>query len=280
MEDFEGLRARVPGFVNAPRLDDYAQRYAEHIELSRTDGVLVFRMHHQGGPAITSFPSRNAWVQALREVGADPENEVIIFTGTGDRWNGDPDPASFAKLNDSKPEVLYEHHYSEQLKLLENLMYAIDMPTITAINGPVKDFTFGLLTDLTICTDTTVLTDRHFALGTAPGDGLGLSLQALMGIKRAAYAAYMCEPLDAGRMLELGLVNEVVPPERLRDRAHEIADVIMCAPRTARRATHAIVSRPWKQLLARDQGFHMAQQLYALQLEVQGARPPSHPRDL
>jgi hypothetical protein len=50
--------------------------------------VLVFRIHHQGGPAVMSFPARNAWVQALREAGADPDNEVIIFTGTGDRWLG------------------------------------------------------------------------------------------------------------------------------------------------------------------------------------------------
>jgi enoyl-CoA hydratase/carnithine racemase len=216
-----------------------------------------------------SFPARNAWVQALRDVGADPANEVVIFTGTGDRWIGGLDRASFAKINDSKPEVLYEHHYSDTLKLLEFLMYCVDVPTITAINGPVSYYTFGLMTDLTICSDTTVLTDGHFAVGTAPGDGLGLAFQALMGVKRAAFAAYMCESLDAARLLELGLVNEVVPPEQLMDRAHGIAEVIMRAPRTARRATHAIVSRPWKQLLARDQGFHLTQQMYALQLEAQ-----------
>jgi enoyl-CoA hydratase/carnithine racemase len=271
VEDFEGLRARVPGFVDSPRLADYAEKYAEHVDLQRTDGVLVFRMHHRNGPPLVSFPAKNAWVQAIRDVGADPENEVVIFTGTGDRWIGDVDRASFAKLGESKPEVLYEHHYGDQLKLLETLMYGIDVPTIAAINGPVHHFTFGLMTDLTICSDTTVLTDGHFAMGTAPGDGLGLQLQALMGVKRAAFAAYLAEPLDAARLLELGLVNEVVPPERLLARAHEIAEVIMRAPWTARRATHAIVSRPWKQLLARDQGFHLSQQMYALQLEVQGS---------
>jgi enoyl-CoA hydratase/carnithine racemase len=117
-----------------------------------------------------------------------------------------------------------------------------------------------------------VVTDKHFAVGSAPGDGLNLMFQALMGVKRAAAAAYLCEALDARRLLDLGLVNEIVPPERLMDRAHEIAATIMRAPRTARRATHALVSRPWKQLFARDQGYHLSQQLCALQLQM-GADP-------
>lgn len=145
------------------------------------------------------------------------------------------------------------------------------MPTISAINGPASGFTFGLMTDLVICTDTTVITYSHFAAGTAPGDGLGLALQALMGMRRAAWAPCMSEPLDAGRLLELGLVNEVVPAARLMDRALEMAEVIMRASRTARRATHAIAGRPWRQLLARDQGFHLAQQMHALQLQAQAS---------
>jgi hypothetical protein len=63
-----------------------------------------------------------------------------------------------------------------------------------------------------------------------------------------------------------------VGAERLMDRAHEIAAAIMRAPRNTRRATHALASRPWKQLFARDQGYHLAQQMYALQLQLQ-SRP-------
>lgn len=113
MEDTEGLHARMHDFVSPPRLADYAGRYAEHADLRRSGGVLVFRIQHQGGPAVMSFPARNAWVPALRKAGADPENEVITFTGTGDRWLGGLDGASFATLHDSVPEPLHECHYAE-----------------------------------------------------------------------------------------------------------------------------------------------------------------------
>jgi enoyl-CoA hydratase/carnithine racemase len=115
VEGIEGLHARMHDFVSPPRLADYAGRYAEYAELRRCGGVLVFRIHHQGGPAVMSFPPRNAWAQALREAGADPENEVITFTGTGDRWLGGLDGASFARLHDSVREPLYEYHYAEAI---------------------------------------------------------------------------------------------------------------------------------------------------------------------
>jgi hypothetical protein len=64
VEDIEGLPARVHGFVRRPRLADYAGKYAGHVNLRRSGGVPVFRIHHQGGPGVMSFPAPNGWVQA------------------------------------------------------------------------------------------------------------------------------------------------------------------------------------------------------------------------
>jgi enoyl-CoA hydratase/carnithine racemase len=263
------LEARLPGYVGPRRLEEYAPRYADYVDLQRHDGVLIFRMHNLGERAIVSIQARSAWVQAMRDVGADPENEVVIFTGTGDVWAGDLDLSSFAESFRSLDVMLENQHNA--MKLFEYLLYEIDVPTIAALNGPVNHYTFGLMADITICSDTTVVTDGHFAIGSAPGDGLNLSFQELMGVKRAAYTAYMCQPIGAARLLELGLVNEVVPHDQLLDRAREIAGVIMKAPATVRRATHAIVSRPWKQLLARDQRMHLTEQGYATQLDARYA---------
>jgi hypothetical protein len=64
VEDIEGLRARVHGFVRPPRLADCAGRHAEHADPRRSGGMLVFRIHHRGGPVVMSFPAWNAWAQA------------------------------------------------------------------------------------------------------------------------------------------------------------------------------------------------------------------------
>ncbi|HWH98214.1 MAG TPA: enoyl-CoA hydratase/isomerase family protein [Pseudolysinimonas sp.] len=277
-EDFVGLRSRVGGFVEPSNLDEYAQKYRDHVVLTRDDGVLTFRIHHDDGPAVMGFPARNAWLRAMREVAADRENEVVVFTGTGDRWLGQLNPASYARLNDSRPEVLYEHHYRETQRLLEVLLNDFEVPTIAALNGPADGFTFALMTDLVIASDTAVVTDTHFAVGAPPGDGLALVLQGLMGPRRAAAAVYLCEELDAATMLQLGIVNEVVPHSQVLSRALDVAAELMRAPETTRRATHSIVSRPLRHLFARDQEAHLAQEMYALQLEMQAGTQQMHRR--
>lgn len=45
------------------------------------------------------------------------------------------------------------------------------------------------------------------------------------------------------------MVNEVVPRDRLLERAWELADEIMKQSRTTRRLTTQVVRRPWKQRL-------------------------------
>ena len=64
MEDIEGLRARVHGFVRPPRLADCARRDAEHAGRRRSGGVLAFRIHHRGVPAVMSVPAWNARARA------------------------------------------------------------------------------------------------------------------------------------------------------------------------------------------------------------------------
>ena len=48
------------------------------------------------------------------------------------------------------------------------------------------------------------------------------------------------------------MVSEVVPKDKLIDRAYEIADVIMAQHRTIRRLTAQVARRPWKQRIVDD----------------------------
>ncbi len=115
--------------------------------------------------------------------------------------------------------------------------------------------------------ETATINDPHLLAGTAPGDGQQLTLQEFIGTKRAAYHLYTGQPIGARQALELGLVNEVLPTERLLTRAWELAEDIMKAPRTARRLTHAIVQRPWKRRLVQDLGFGVAHEMFGIQAD-------------
>ena len=103
--------------------------------------------------------------------------------------------------------------------------------------------------DLTICSETTILGDMHFAAGWVPGDGIHCALIELLGVKRAAWMMLMNERIDAQSALDLGLVNEVVASDALMPRAWEIARHLAASKRITRRLSVQVLRRPWKQQL-------------------------------
>ncbi|MFG1966747.1 enoyl-CoA hydratase/isomerase family protein [Nonomuraea sp. NPDC049028] len=232
----------------------YAARHAEHFAMERRDGVLLLRMHTGGGPAVMSLALHHAWGEVLREAGADLDNEVLILTGTGEAWTGGLDPALLDRPPAQRGEDRYDL-YRDGIALLRSLVFSVDVPTIGALNGPGYHQELALACDLTLCTPGTVFDDTHFRSGAVPGDGQHLVYQELLGLKRAARMLYTGAGVGATEALELGLVNEVVPDERLLPRAWELAAEIMAAPRATRRLTHAIVQRPWQRRLVDDLAF-------------------------
>lgn len=70
--------------------------------------------------------------------------------------------------------------------------------------------------------------DTHARVGILPGRGLGQKPPRLIGLSRAKQVAFTGMPVFAQHALAWGLVNEVLPAERLLARAMELA-AQMCA---------------------------------------------------
>jgi len=257
-----------PGFVSRPRLEDYREKYAAYFQLERHNGILQVQMHTHGGPVMYGLPIHNAWSQLWLDIGNDPDNEVLIFSGTGDKWIAGFDPEFAAHSLDAMPaDAFYDQIYSDATKLLEAFIFNIDIPTIACINGSGLHTEFALLCDITLCAEHAELFDPHFQFNLVPGDGQGLTFQELMGPKRAAYFLYTSEKITAQLAKEMGLVNEVLPLDRLLPRAWEIAEKIMEKSRPIRRLTSAVLRRQWKQRLVQDLGFHIAHELLGMHLK-------------
>ena len=261
------------GFVPRPKLEDYSRKYARYFKLERRNGILLAQMQTGGSAAIYGLHLHNAWSQLWQDIGNDPDNEVLIFSGTGDEWiaaqfdENFPAPQDSAKaIAQMPPDAFYDQIYADATKLLEAFIFNIDIPTIACINGPGSHTEVALMCDITLCADHAELFDPHFEFHLVPGDGQGLTFQELMGAKRAAYYLYTSEKVTAQVAKEIGLVNEVLPLDKLLPRAWQIAELIMQKPRPVRRFTSALLRRHWKQRLVQDLGFHLAHELLAIKL--------------
>jgi enoyl-CoA hydratase/carnithine racemase len=253
----------LTSYVPTPKFEEYRELFKEHFEMERRDGIIVLRMHTLGGDVQWNFELHRAIWQAFRTVGSDPDNEVMILTTTGNTWIANIDDSSFSKEEDDRPYYSYEHMYFDGRQMLISLIHDVEIPTIGVIPGPGAHTELALMCDLTICAENTLLIDPHFDIGLVPGDGIHSAFIELMGVKRATYAMWMCEPIDAQKALQVGLVNEVVPRDKLMDRAWEIARQLASKKRTTRRMSVQVMRRPWKQRIVDDLDGGFAMEMHA-----------------
>ncbi len=253
----------LTSYVPTPKFDEYKELFKEHFVMERRNGIIELRMHTLGGDAQWSFELHRALWQAFQTVGADPENRVMILTTTGDTWIANIDDASFSKEEDDRPYYSYEHMYYDGRRMLISLINDVEIPTIGVIPGPGAHTELALMCDITICSDNAMIVDPHLDLGLVPGDGIHSAFIECLGIKRAAYALLTCDIMDAQKCLEFGLVNEVVPREKLQARAWEIAERINARKRTTVRMTVPVIRRPWKQRIADDLDGAFAMEMHA-----------------
>jgi len=242
--------------VPTPKLEDYQKTFAEHMAFERKNGILQVRLHTKGGPVKWSFEMHQAMAEAWTTIGHDPENEILILTSTDPYWIGDFDAASFLEAEENPDKnVIFDNVWHDASKVVDNWVNDIDIPTIGAINGPGLHWENAFMSDITLCTPDFILRDDHFGDATVPGDMQSLVIQAICGLKRGNYMMFMVNGVDAKTCLDWGLVNEILPREKILPRAWEIAEQIMKQPRPIRRLTHHIAIRPWKRIILDD--FHL-----------------------
>lgn len=240
-------------FIRTPEFDEYKERFKEHYKMERReDGVLLVQAHTRGGPIQLSVENHRSLGQMLKTIGADPKNEILILTGSGDEFMMDSDSNGFKLEEEDLAYWAYEYAYKDGRINVSTLINDLEIPTIGVLNGPGFHTEICLMCDLTICSEDAIIYDLHYDIGSVPGDGIHCCFQELLGVKRAAYALLTGEAIDAKKALEYGMVNEVVPRAKLLQRAYQLADHIMTQPRTTRRLTTQIVRRPWRQRITND----------------------------
>ena len=238
--------------------DSYKDRY-RMIRMERRDGILEMHLHTDGGPLQWSLQAHNDCESAFLEVGRDPANDVVILTGTGDAFSGPPiKPGEHPNRNTMTPDS-YDPVFWEGRRLLPNLL-AIEAPVIAAINGPaVRHAEIPLVSDIVLASDDTFFQDTaHFAGGMIPGDGMHVVMPLLMGLNRGRYFLLTGQKLTASEAQAMGVVNEILPRERLMARARELAALLLQQPRLVRRYTRSLLTEELRSRLNGLLGYGLA----------------------
>ena len=243
---------------------EYADKY-ETIRMERRDGILQMTFHTDGRSFKWGEVAHRELGYAFTDVGSDTDNKVIIMTGTGENflagWVGETAPWRTPPPGSDKTHthtVLWDKTYWEGKRLLTNLL-DIEVPIISAVNGPATSHPeIPVMCDIVLAAEEATFQDNHFRRDLVPGDGAHVVWLHLLGQNRGKYFLLTAQTLSAREALELGVVNEVLPREKLLPRAWELAEQLAQKPPLTLRYSRVLLNLQLKRLMMENQGYGLA----------------------
>ncbi|WP_322488409.1 1,4-dihydroxy-2-naphthoyl-CoA synthase [Chloroflexus sp.] len=168
----------------------------------------------------------NELIDAFSRARDDERIGVILFTGAGDK--------AFCSGGDQSVRGIGGYVGKDQIPRLnvldlQRLIRIIPKPVIALVAGYAigGGHVLHVVCDLTIAADNAIFGQTGPKVGSFDG-GYGSNLLARMvGDKKAREIWYLCRQYNAQQALEMGLVNAVVPLERLEDEGVQWAREIL-----------------------------------------------------
>jgi enoyl-CoA hydratase/carnithine racemase len=211
----------------------YFDRYENFVLGRSASGVLTVRFHTDEHEHTFTGTTHHDFPRLVEEIAYDRDNTVLVLTGTGETFIDNIDGPSLGDL--SKPwtaDVVYVEGRRGVQRLVD-----LEIPIIAAVNGPVSVHSeYALIADVVIASETAVFSDLpHLAFGIAPGDGLVVVWEEVLGLNRARYLEITGGSFTAQEALAWGAVAEVVPQEEVLLRAQELAGQMTTRPQLTNR---------------------------------------------
>ena len=175
---------------------------------------------------------------ALRQADADLEVRAIILTGAGRGFCSGLDLKDMGGLmgdgGGGGMGARFDLANSPPM-----VLHTTDKPVLCALNGPAVGYGFDLALgcDVRVASDQARLGAVFAKRGIVPESGGTWLLPRLLGWAKASELAFRGAILGAEEALKLGLVNAVVPHERLMSEARAWADEIAANAPLAVQAT-------------------------------------------
>ena len=210
------------------------------VQYSETRGIATITLNRADKRNAISYELIDDLIAALKQA-ANSTAQVVILTGAGKAFCSGMDLDNLKQLTGRTHEQNIQD--SETMASLFRTLYDFPKPTIAAVNGPAIAGGTGLAT---LCDFTLAVPEAKFGytevrIGFMPAIVSSI-LVWQVGHKAARDLLISGRLFDALEAQRLGLVNEVVAPEKLMDRARELAAQLLENSPAAMRATKKLLN--------------------------------------
>jgi 2-(1,2-epoxy-1,2-dihydrophenyl)acetyl-CoA isomerase len=167
-------------------------------------------------------------MQAFRSAEEDPGVGCVILTGAGRGFCSGAD----VRVWDSQLKEGSRRPATDTSESLCQLMFGMKTPTIAAINGPAVGMgaTITLPCDIRVASTEARIGFIFARVGLIAEFGSTFILPRVVGLAKAKELVLTARIIDAQEALTIGLVNRVVPGEKLMEETREMAKGIAQGP--------------------------------------------------
>src|SRR5712671_5505459 len=155
-------------------------------------------------------------------------SRVVIVTGAGKAFCAGMDLDMLAAITQQSPAENQDD--ARRIAKMLRRIWSFPRPMIAAVNGPAYAGGCGIAT---LCDFTLAVPEAKFGytevkIGFLPAI-VSVFLSRQIGEKRTRDLLLTGRILEPAEAKEIGLINEIVPAEKLMERAKELADILVAA---------------------------------------------------
>jgi enoyl-CoA hydratase/carnithine racemase len=177
----------------------------------------------------------------IRTCGENSEVGALLITGAGNAFCAGGNVKGMGAHRDKqKLEMSYEENVAdlqERQRLLTGALASMRKPTIAALPGPAvgAGLAIAMACDIRIAAQSAFVSTGYLRVALSGDYGIAWLLSRLVGTARAREMMFTSERVDAARCEQIGLVNRVVPDDKLHAEAFALAKSIADGPTLALR---------------------------------------------
>lgn len=231
----------------------------QSINCQKTGYVMVININVQANEQLKLEQLSDEFADLCDKITSDEEIRVIVITGVGEGFFSmavnSIEPCSWANL---------EYRLETKCASLAETIAKLDRPVIGAVEEDIvgQGLELVLACDIRIAADTSRFGLAQIKAGIIPWDGGTQRLSRLVGRGKTLEMILTGEMIDAQEAYRIGLVNKIVPSDKLiavtMDMANEMASKGPIALRYAKEAIHKGMD------LTLEQGLRLEADLYLL----------------
>ncbi|MCL4182889.1 MAG: enoyl-CoA hydratase/isomerase family protein [Burkholderiaceae bacterium] len=154
----------------------------------------------------------------------DPRVRAVLLTGEGKNFCAGGDVHVFASKGAELPHYL--RMATSYLQIAASALMRLNAPVVAAVQGfAAGGGGLGLVcsSDLVVAGESAKFLAGATRVGMAPDAGVSVTLTRLVGLRKAMEIVLTNPIITAAQALEIGLINRVVPDDRLVDEALSLA---------------------------------------------------------